>query len=145
MAFASPRVLYDPQKSLPKCSFAQLCKQWGIKHSEQTMEFHEKLSLRVAHNILSSYWNKKADAAGVDKYIFWIWTVAPDFTRLHDAEHAKLNAADNVDDYYLLSVMRKSCGGGDNSMASLASDCFIDFSIYQEAAQKYTLQRLQKA
>ena len=133
MAVVSPKVLYGPVESLRNYGFEELCRKWEIKDSAQAMKFLEALSWLIEPVILTRFWQEKASNAGVDKYLLWIWTVASDFTGLPDAERALQHADDNLDNYYLLQVMRQyCCTEANKSMHELVTECHNVFMRYQQ-------------
>jgi hypothetical protein len=144
MAVVSPKVLYGPVESLRNYGFEELCRKWEIKDSAQAMKFLEALSWLIQPAILTSFWQEKANNAGVDKYLLWIWTVASDFTGLPDAERALQHADDNLDNYYLLHVMRKyCCTEANKSMDELATECHNDFMLYQQVTYAVLASQMQ--
>ena len=107
------------------------------------MLFLDHLSARVKPNIRIKFWEDHAIEVGVDKYILWMWTVASQFTPYPDHRFAMARAAENLEDYYLLKVMRQYCVREDaSSMERLATECFEDHQRYRSVHEFVLLRHL---
>ena len=143
MCEITPKVLYGKLAQLPRKSFHYYCERWEIKDVGKAMLFLDHLSARVKPDIRTKFWEDRAIVVGVDKYILWMWTVASQFTPYPDHRFAMPRATDNLDDYYLLNVMRKYCVREDaSSMERLATECFGVFQKYKQFRELVLLSHL---
>ena len=143
MCEITPKVLYGKLAQLPRKSFHYYCERWEIKDVEKAMLFLDHLSARVEPNIRTKLWEDHAIEVGVDKYILWMWTVASDFTPYPDHRFAMARATENLDDYYLLKVMRQYCVRENaSSMERLATECFEDYQKYRQCHELVLLRHL---
>ena len=133
----------NPQK-LPSLPWKSWCRESGIESAEMARTFLTelaKLYYKTSEAALPTDVMQESADLGKDPYVYWIWTVTPDFRLEPHGMSVK-----DPDQLYLLDVMERFCrDDGRRDLSQLARECMDDRSSYLAAqsdiAEEILLQR----
>ena len=118
----------DPKK-LPSLPWKSWCRESGIESAEMARTFLNelaKLYYKTSEAALPTDVMQESADLGKDPYLYWIWTVTPDFRLEPHGMSVK-----DPDQLYLLDVMKRFCRDDERrDLSQLAHECMDDRSRY---------------